>query len=73
MSKSPNPGILRPKVVNVVGIKTVVPWIEAVGILAGGKMGVKGEIAGARVGKDSVGKETKGEKYGYIGNCGTCA
>lgn len=37
---SPKPGILRPKVVNVVGIKTVVPWIEAVGILVGGKMGL---------------------------------
>lgn len=64
---------MRSKAVNVVGIKTVVPWIEAVGNLVGGKMGAKGENDGARVGKGTVGKGTKGEKYGYTGNCGNCA
>jgi len=73
---------LRSKAVNVVGIKIVVPWIEAVGILVGGEKGakgakgakgVKGENDGARVGKGTVGKGTKGEKYGYTGNCWNCA
>ena len=55
VNRSPNPGILTPKLVNEVGTKTVVPWIEAVGSLVGGEMGVEGKNEGVRVGKDSVG------------------
>ena len=60
--RSPNPGILRPKVVNVVGINTVVPWIEAVGAIVGGITGANGKNDGASIGKLTKGLGTKGEK-----------